>query len=518
MRDAIIKADPRSSHQERFFVLTRVYLIWFKRQDDGSSLLGAESGRVCLKDLLPINPKEDISQTPKGTAIKLSTRSKVYQLRSFKKANEMDDLRNWVEAIRLAKELPADSPAQSLQMPAMKSSVEDATGILAIGYLEKARDGVVRAGWTRRLFVLTNRLIFYYKCADPNMEIFGEERGRFNLQDVRSVECNHESDPQLIQINIDRPVITDRVVLIRAASARDAEEWTSAIKQCIEKLVAEDGLNVKLRSEDGTETSPRRLFRNGKPSSASSADDDSGSLAGDNEGEEPLPETKFDMNIPQLVVLGIGAVLCVFQLLNTSFSPLWPIILVVDGVGIWWVVTNPARREAAQQRKIEEARGKVALEKQAALRDNAGPKPTCGKTVPFDPEKSGKQTCSKGDATIFDVRKGPNYKKNKLKEASIEAMYDLVATDCISSEGRIEHVAQLMNLPIAEDDPPGCADGPLPRLFIVNTTLPFIKPDLSAASNGPGCSVVMVFRVKPETQKEASDASTASPAVRLFMK
>lgn len=49
-RGTVIKGDPRSDHQDRFFVLTRMALVWFKRPTD-SDLLGEEKGKLYLKDL-----------------------------------------------------------------------------------------------------------------------------------------------------------------------------------------------------------------------------------------------------------------------------------------------------------------------------------------------------------------------------------------------------------------------------------------------------------------------------------
>jgi hypothetical protein len=45
--------------------------------------------------------------------------------------------------------------------------------LVALGYLQKERYGVVREGWTRRYFVLTPNTLFYYRRNDEATELFG---------------------------------------------------------------------------------------------------------------------------------------------------------------------------------------------------------------------------------------------------------------------------------------------------------------------------------------------------------
>lgn len=50
-------------------------------------------------------------------------------------------------------------------------------GILASGLLDKRRDGAVRGGWARRLFILSTRSLHYYRKTE-DAELFGRERGQ----------------------------------------------------------------------------------------------------------------------------------------------------------------------------------------------------------------------------------------------------------------------------------------------------------------------------------------------------
>jgi len=56
-------------------------------------------------------------------------------------------------------------------------------GILASGILDKRRDGVVRAGYARRLFMLSGRALHYFRKGDE-YELFGKERGQLSLKDI----------------------------------------------------------------------------------------------------------------------------------------------------------------------------------------------------------------------------------------------------------------------------------------------------------------------------------------------
>ncbi|KAF0720248.1 Aste57867_435 [Aphanomyces stellatus] len=55
-------------------------------------------------------------------------------------------------------------------------------GILMSGMVDKRREGAVRAGFARRLFLLSVRGCHYYRKADEN-EVFGTERGHLSLRD-----------------------------------------------------------------------------------------------------------------------------------------------------------------------------------------------------------------------------------------------------------------------------------------------------------------------------------------------
>ena len=47
---------------------------------------------------------------------------------------------------------------------------------------------------------------------------------------------------------------------------------------------------------------------------------------------------------------------------------------------------------------------------------------------------------SETDATSFQVRVGPDYNKNKLKAASLPALFELVSVDIYSSKMKVPHI------------------------------------------------------------------------------
>ncbi|ETV86563.1 hypothetical protein, variant 1 [Aphanomyces astaci] len=72
------------------------------------------------------------------------------------------------------------------------------------------------------------------------------------------------------------------------------------------------------------------------------------------------------------------------------------------------------------------------------------------------------------DATLFNVRRGPNYKKNKIKAPSGPAFLELVATDVFRSDLKVDNIGSKIQLP---SDVDGRTD-----LMILNTQVPCYAP------------------------------------------
>jgi len=127
-----------------------------------------------------------------------------------------------------------------------------------------------------------------------------------------------------------------------------------------------------------------------------------------------------------------------------------------------------------------------------------------------------------GDASLFNLRVGPNYKKTGAKSPSAAALYDIVGIDLYASANRIVNIGSQVHIPeewknVATNHPK------VPAVFIVVAQLPDVTDALSGITNffvdkseGPGTSVVMYFKIKAETAEALKDPAACSPALKLF--
>lgn len=111
------------------------------------------------------------------------------------------------------------------------------------------------------------------------------------------------------------------------------------------------------------------------------------------------------------------------------------------------------------------------------------------------------------DATTFQVRIGPDYKTNRLKEASGTALYECVAVDMYQSEKKIGHVSRLIDLnsilhKISDEQ---LLDDYLPPIFVVNFQIPAYPVENAIwgknKEEGPGYSLVCYYVYSQEVQQ-----------------
>ena len=136
------------------------------------------------------------------------------------------------------------------------------------------------------------------------------------------------------------------------------------------------------------------------------------------------------------------------------------------------------------------------------------------------------------DASSFNTRVGPRYKKTGRKEPSGPALYEVVgamhltpgasmATPELGARraGRsLTHLAAPgggLRLPTAPD---ASATAPLPPLFVVNFMLPFEAPmSKGNAANDPGANFVYICRVTEAALEQLrAPPAQRSPALRLL--
>ncbi|CAH0493996.1 unnamed protein product [Peronospora farinosa] len=113
-------------------------------------------------------------------------------------------------------------------------------GILASGLLDKRRDGAVRGGWAKRLFILSTRSLHYYRKAEE-AELFGKERGQVVLSDIAyaqvvmpedapagAVEPGHAS--YFVAVMSKRKTL---LMFLRADSFEYANSWVSIVNNAV---------------------------------------------------------------------------------------------------------------------------------------------------------------------------------------------------------------------------------------------------------------------------------------------
>ncbi|KAG7389936.1 hypothetical protein PHYPSEUDO_009194 [Phytophthora pseudosyringae] len=113
-------------------------------------------------------------------------------------------------------------------------------GILASGLLDKRRDGAVRGGWAKRLFILSTRSLHYYRKVE-DAELFGKERGQVLLSDIGyakvvmpedaptgTVEPGHSS--YFVAVLSKRKTL---LLFLRADSFEYASSWVSIVNNAV---------------------------------------------------------------------------------------------------------------------------------------------------------------------------------------------------------------------------------------------------------------------------------------------
>lgn len=133
------------------------------------------------------------------------------------------------------------------------------------------------------------------------------------------------------------------------------------------------------------------------------------------------------------------------------------------------------------------------------------------------PQDEEKHTWYRCDPTAFNVRCGPNYGKFKKKTSSALALYEPFAVDTFCARKNINHIAQYLTLPSVEGI--DTHHPAVPPIMIVQMQLPTDSPPLfGSVEDGPGWAVVFYFKITEDTCNQLKDMSTATPAVKLFVK
>ncbi|EGZ26143.1 hypothetical protein PHYSODRAFT_479932 [Phytophthora sojae] len=113
-------------------------------------------------------------------------------------------------------------------------------GILASGLLDKRRDGAVRGGWAKRLFILSTRSLHYYRKVEDT-ELFGKERGQVLLSDISYAKVMMPEEAPIGNVEPGQTayfvaVLSKRKTLLlflRADSFEYASSWVAIINNAV---------------------------------------------------------------------------------------------------------------------------------------------------------------------------------------------------------------------------------------------------------------------------------------------
>eukprot|EP00038_Savillea_parva_P020008 m.30185 g.30185 ORF g.30185 m.30185 type:complete len:338 (-) comp4677_c0_seq1:156-1169(-) len=118
------------------------------------------------------------------------------------------------------------------------------------------------------------------------------------------------------------------------------------------------------------------------------------------------------------------------------------------------------------------------------------------------------------DSKFFNLRVGPNYKKNGKKEPSLSSMFRQVSLDWYKCDSIVSPMGPLMDLPV----PTVVSPHPdVPSLFILNICLPAIPPAIMRPpDDGPCFQVVFIAEMTQECADYLQNIDAAPPAFKLF--
>ena len=143
---------------------------------------------------------------------------------------------------------------------------------------------------------------------------------------------------------------------------------------------------------------------------------------------------------------------------------------------------------------------------------------SCGASVITGIEVGPPHSYNDVDAAKFQLRIGPNYKKNKQKGSSGPALYDLLTMDFLFANTPLQSTSDKFRIPHI----PGVTDvdtghAHIPPMLIINTWLPGEEPSMFGKPiDDSSYSIPMIFVLSKSTLEQLRDITTASPCVKLL--
>lgn len=138
-----------------------------------------------------------------------------------------------------------------------------------------------------------------------------------------------------------------------------------------------------------------------------------------------------------------------------------------------------------------------------------------GSTVPHRSTAPDGTAWSECDHDIFNIRIGPDYKKNGFKAPSLSFLYEPFGADVIRSNVILSNIAPYLLFPPQPDYyNPTCG---LPAIIMVNAQLPLALPSpFSSSDNDPGWSCIGYYRITKAAVEWALNHQPGPPAIDVL--
>lgn len=130
--------------------------------------------------------------------------------------------------------------------------------IIAMGVLDKERDGAIRVGWCKRLFVLTRMAMFYFRREDikskdddaRDWRMFGEQRGIIPISKIDHCRTSLKTNAGGF-ILFSLVLLGGREIVLRSKSRTVVSEWVTCVNAA-KRAISDDRSDDE--DEDGFDT------------------------------------------------------------------------------------------------------------------------------------------------------------------------------------------------------------------------------------------------------------------------
>ncbi|KAF0686207.1 Aste57867_21993 [Aphanomyces stellatus] len=388
------------------------------------------------------------------------------------------------------------------------------------GYLSKLSTGKwKRRRWHERWFVLMpGGILSYYKY-----ETVSNRR-----QEAQDSFALHGSGA-LLSIQVDLPrgtptpfcfavTVGGTTLLVCADTEMDFREWTNAISSTINPETPELSHQPRLSVDDVI------------------VDDDTDEVVCSSPLKVPVMASAMPVAISSprpLDGMGFGtlaAANCIAAFLHYGTWPLVLVTVVVINVSLlWWCghKDNNTSVAAVLASPYQEDGSPSSRSSLSTITEGPPPpKPVAGtingakavagcsvKQCQPEPAPYEVGCWAQLDATRFNVRKGPNYKRTKLKAPSESALLTLIATDAYRSDVKIDNIGSVVQLP----DLPSADNR---DILIINCQVPCYPPSNplwgEQKTDGDGFNFVTYYVIPPAIRAKIEDPNPVEPAIKLF--